>query len=111
MVALSLDDYDVNVYFREMTDPVSGDSFLDDCFTIHVYEYHRVGDIATSDETPFKLRLTVAETAQVLAENPVDEHGTDWWESASGFYETAPARVRAFLDGLPVVLVGGELVG
>jgi hypothetical protein len=95
--------YDVNVFMREFIDPVSGDVFLDDCFTVAVYEYYDTSFGSSVKDTEFRLRLTPEETAQVLVENPVEEFGTDWWESAQGFSETAPARVQAFLNELPVL--------
>ena len=98
-----VDGYDVNVFMREMIDPVSGDVLLDDCFTVAVYEYHDTVYGSSVRDTEYRLRLTVEETAQVLVENPVEEFGTDWWESAQGFSECAPARVQAFLGRLPAV--------
>jgi hypothetical protein len=106
-----LQDYDVNVWFREFTDPVANDSLWDDCLTVAVYEYRFTDGGTTSTETPFSLRLTLAETRYLLSEYPEGEYGGDWWESAYNFYQVAPPRVRAFLDGLPVVLMGGELIG
>lgn len=97
-----LSDYDVNIFFPEYVDPVSGVTELLPTMVVAVCEYHAFNGVSFSTGTTHRFILDAEETA-LVASGCAD---VDWWECAEDFVNApyCPARVKAGLLTLPAVV-------
>ena len=101
-----LSDYDVNIFFHEFVDPVSGGPLFGENMVIAVSEYHSFNGVGYNTDTVYRFLLDSEETALIQAHCPESEFGTDWWECAEDFVNGpyCPPRVKTGLLNLPPVV-------